>query len=184
MPHLFPKLPLPFRDTLEVYSQEIKDLALVIIGQMGKALKIEEKEIKELFEDGIQMMRMNYYPPCPQPDKAIGLTPHSDSIGLTILLQLNQVEGLQIRKDGFWVPITTNGIYKSIEHRATVNAEEERVSIATFYSPNEDGVVGPASSLISEETPPRFRSIGVKNYFKGLFSQKLDGKSYVDGMRI
>ncbi|KAL9323857.1 hypothetical protein ACSQ67_008714 [Phaseolus vulgaris] len=193
MPHLFPKLPHPFRHTLEVYSQEIKDLALVIIAHMGKALKIEEKEIKGLFEDGIQMMRMNYYPPCPQPDKVIGLTPHSDSIGLTILLQLNHVEGLQIRKDGLWVPvnpfpnafiITTNGIYKSIEHRATVNAEKERVSIATFYSPNEDGVVGPASSLISEETPPRFRSIGVKDYFKGLFSQKLDGKSYVDVMRI
>ncbi|XP_014503569.1 protein SRG1 isoform X1 [Vigna radiata var. radiata] len=201
MPHLFPKLPLPFRDTLEIYSQEMKDLALNIIGHMGKALKIEEKEIKELFEDGIQLMRMNYYPPCPEPNKVIGLTPHSDGIGLTILLQVNEVEGLQIRKDGFWVPvkplpnafivnvgdileIITNGNYKSIEHRATVNAEKERLSIATFYSPKEDGVVGPASSLISEETPPRFRSIGVKDYFKGLFSRKLDGKSYVEVMRI
>ncbi|CAJ1957730.1 unnamed protein product [Sphenostylis stenocarpa] len=105
MPHLFPKLPLPFRDTLEVYSQEMKDLALVIIGHMGKALKIEEKEIRELFEDGIQLMRMNYYPPCPEPEKVIGLTPHSDGIGLTILLQVNEVEGLQIRKDGLWVPV-------------------------------------------------------------------------------
>jgi len=51
------------------------------------------------------MMRMNYYPPCPQPDKVIGLTPHSDSTGLTILLQLNQVEGLLIRKNGLWVPV-------------------------------------------------------------------------------
>jgi len=78
----------------------MKDLALLIIGHMGKALKIEEKEIKELFEDGIQLMRMNYYPPCPEPDKVIGLT-----IGLTILLQVNEVEGLQIRKDSFWVPV-------------------------------------------------------------------------------
>lgn len=50
---------------------------------------------------GIQLMRMNYYyPPCPEPEKVIGLTPHSDGIGLAILLQLNEVEGLQIRKDG------------------------------------------------------------------------------------
>ena len=46
-------------------------------------------------------MRMNYYyPPCPEPEKVIGLTPHSDGIGLAILLQSNEVEGLQIRKDG------------------------------------------------------------------------------------
>ncbi|TKY49256.1 SRG1 protein [Spatholobus suberectus] len=201
MPHLFPQLPLPFRDTLEVYSQEMKDLAMAIIGHMGKALKMEEKEIKELCEDGMQLMRMNYYPPCPQPEKVIGLSPHSDGIGLTILLQVNEVEGLQIRKDGSWVPvkplpnafivnvgdileIITNGIYRSIEHRATVNSDKERLSIATFYSPRQDGVVGPASSLITEQTPARFKSIGVKEYFNGLFSRKLDGKSYVDVMSI
>jgi len=78
---------------------------MVTIGYIGKALKMEEMEIKELFEDGIQMMRTNYYPPCPQPEKVIGLTNHSDPVGLTILLQLNEVEGLQIRKDGMWVPV-------------------------------------------------------------------------------
>ena len=45
-------------------------------------------------------MRMNYYPPCPEPDKAIGLTPHSDVDALTVVFQLNETEGLQIRKEG------------------------------------------------------------------------------------
>ncbi|KAK1272464.1 Protein SRG1 [Acorus gramineus] len=49
---------------------------------------------------------MNYYPPCPQPDKALGLSPHSDLGALTILLQVNEVQGLQIMKDDLWVPIT------------------------------------------------------------------------------
>ncbi|RDX96308.1 Protein SRG1, partial [Mucuna pruriens] len=201
MPHLFPQLPLPFRDTLELYSHKMKILAMIIIGHMVKALKIEEKEVRELFEDGIQMMRMNYYPPSPQPEKVIGLTNHSDSVGLTILLQTNDVEGLQIRKDGMWIPvkplpnafvvnvgdileIITNGIYRSIEHRAIVNSKKERLSIATFYSPRQDGVVGPASSLITEQTPPRFISIGVKEYFKTFFARKLEGKSYRDALRI
>ena len=35
----------------------------------------------------------------------IGLNPHSDGIGLTILLQINETEGLQIKKDGIWVPV-------------------------------------------------------------------------------
>jgi isopenicillin N synthase-like dioxygenase len=83
----------------------MKNLALIIVGHIGKALKMKEMEMRELFEDGIQMMRMNYYPPCPQPEKVIGLTNHSDPQGITLLLQLNDVEGLQIKKDGMWVPV-------------------------------------------------------------------------------
>jgi len=72
---------------------------------MGKSLKMEEAEMRDLFENGIQSMRINYYPPCPQPEKVIGLTPHSDGVGLTILLQVSEVEGLQVRKDGMWIPV-------------------------------------------------------------------------------
>ena len=96
---------LSCRDTLELYSEELKNLLMVIVEQMGKALNMEDMEMRGLFDDGIQAMRMNYYPPCPQPEKVIGLTPHSDPVGLTILLQVNEVEGLEIRKDGRWVPV-------------------------------------------------------------------------------
>jgi isopenicillin N synthase-like dioxygenase len=83
----------------------MKNLALIIVGHIGKALKMKEMEMRELFEDGIQMMRMNYYPPCPQPEKVIGLTNHSDPQGVTLLLQLNDVVGLHIKKDGMWIPV-------------------------------------------------------------------------------
>ncbi|PNX79484.1 protein SRG1-like [Trifolium pratense] len=146
-------------------------------------------------------MRMNYYPPCPQPEKVIGLTPHSDGSALTILLQLNDVEGLQVRKNGTWVPvkplpnafivnigdileIISNGIYRSIEHRATINSEKERISIATFYTSKHDGEIGPAKSLINEVTPARFKRIGLKEYLKNLFARKLDGKCFLDSLRI
>lgn len=84
---------------------ELKNLGITILGKMAQALKIEAEEVEELFGNGFQSMRMNYYPPCPQPDKVIGLTPHSDAVGLTILLQVNEVEGLQVKKDGKWVPV-------------------------------------------------------------------------------
>ncbi|KAK2368273.1 protein SRG1 [Trifolium repens] len=45
-PHLFPQLPLPLRDTLELYSQEMKNLAMVIVGHIAKALKIDEIEMR------------------------------------------------------------------------------------------------------------------------------------------
>ncbi|XP_027341601.1 protein SRG1-like [Abrus precatorius] len=201
MPNLFPHLPLPFRDTIELYSQELKNLAMVIIAHLEKALKMEEMEIMNLFEDMRQSMRMNYYPPCPQPEKVIGLAPHSDGVGLTILLQVNEVEGLQIKKDGMWVPIKplpnafivnvgeileiiTNGIYQSVEHRATVNSEKERLSIATFCNPNQEVEVGPGASLITEQTAAQYKRIRMEEYFKGLFARKLDGKSYLYTLRV
>ena len=35
----------------------------------------------------------------------MGFTPHSDTSRITILNKVNEVHGLQIKKDGMWVPI-------------------------------------------------------------------------------
>lgn len=200
-PHLLPNLPLPFRDTLDEYSREVKKASLKTLMFIAKAVNMEVEEMKALFTDGMQAMRMNYYPPCPQPEQVIGLTPHSDAVGITFLLQLNQVEGLQIKKDGMWIPvkplhdafivnigdilqIVTNGVYKSIEHRATVNSVKKRLSIATFLNPNVDGDFGPAPSLITPETPERFTRVTVVDFFKNLFSRELKGKTMIDQYRI
>ncbi|KAL7611366.1 protein SRG1 [Lactuca sativa] len=196
-PHLFPNLPLPFRDTLHAYSKELKNVALKTLCFIANALKMESTDMITLFKEGMQAMRMNYYPPCPQPEQVIGLTPHSDAVGITILLQLNEVEGLQIKKDGIWIPIkplpnafivnigdileiVTNGQYKSIEHRAIVNSEKERLSIATFLNPNLDGDLGPAPSLITPDTPPKFKRVSVVDFFKDLFSKELNRKTFIE----
>ncbi|KAK5824391.1 hypothetical protein PVK06_019163 [Gossypium arboreum] len=95
------------------------------------------------------------------------------------------MEGLQVKKSGVWVPIrplenafvvnigdimeiVSNGVYPSVEHRATVNSVKERLSIVTVYSPRLDGDLGPAPTLLSPQTPPLLKRIGVADYFKGL----------------
>ncbi|KAK8493066.1 hypothetical protein V6N12_030649 [Hibiscus sabdariffa] len=186
-PHLFPNLPLPFRDDIGAYSVELRDLALKILGFQAKALGMDPDDMR-IFEGGYQTLRMNYYPPCPQPEVAIGLSPHSDGVGITILLQINEMEGLQIKKDGAWIPIKplpdafvvnigdilemiTNGTYPSIEHRAVVNSEKERMSIATFYCPKLDADIGPAPSLVTPQTPPKFKTLPISHYFNELFKR-------------
>ncbi|KAF9620868.1 hypothetical protein IFM89_015109 [Coptis chinensis] len=200
-PSLFAKIPRPLRETLEAYSLELRTLARTILGKMAEALQMDTEEMKELFSDGVQSMRLNYYPLCPQPEQVIGFTPHSDADALTILLQLNETEGLEIRKDGKWIPvkpvpnafvvnigdimeIVSNGVYHSIEHRAIVNSVKERLSVATFYSTKLDAELGPAPSLITANNPASFRTVAVEKYFKEFFARKLNGKSYLDFMRI
>ncbi|MED6153818.1 hypothetical protein PIB30_105786 [Stylosanthes scabra] len=200
-PALFPILPKPFREALESYSLELKKLCVKLLELMAKALNINPNELLQFVDEGLQAMRLNYYPPCPQPDKVIGLNPHSDAVLLTILLQANEIEGLQIRKDENWLPIKpipnafvvnigdmleimTNGIYRSIEHRATVNSEKERLSIATFQNPRMDSLLSPAPTLVTAERPVMFKEITVADFVKAYFSKELKGKSQLDMLRI
>jgi len=90
---------------------------------MSKALKVEPNEMLDLIDDITQSMRMNYYPPCPQLKNVIGLKPHSDANALTILLQVNDTEGLQIIKDGQWISI-----------KPLLNALEKQISIVWWSS--------------------------------------------------
>jgi isopenicillin N synthase-like dioxygenase len=93
------------RETMEAYLKELQKLAMTLLEHLGKALMIEMREMKEMFDDGMQSVRITYYPPCPQPEQVMGITPHSDATGITILHQVNGVEGLQLKKDGVWIPV-------------------------------------------------------------------------------
>ncbi|KAK9118026.1 hypothetical protein Scep_016119 [Stephania cephalantha] len=65
----------------------------------AKNLGLEAEKLTDHFKDGTQGMRMNYYPPCPQADKVLGISAHSDANGLTLLLQVNQVQELQLNQE-------------------------------------------------------------------------------------
>jgi isopenicillin N synthase-like dioxygenase len=78
----------------------------------------------------------------------------------------------------------TNGIYRSIEHRATINSEKERITIATFHSPRLNAILGPAPSLVTPKSSKVFNKISVEDLFKVYFSRQLEGKSYIDATRI
>lgn len=93
------------RNPLESYLLELQILAMKLLGFIAEALKVDLKEIGEIFDDGLQSVRMTCYPPCPQPELAVGFRPHSDATAITILNQVNGVDGLQIKRDGVWIPV-------------------------------------------------------------------------------
>lgn len=64
----------------------------------------EMESILKQVEDGSQLMVVNCYPPCPQPDLTLGMPPHSDYGFLTLLLQ-DEVEGLQILHEDRWLMV-------------------------------------------------------------------------------
>ncbi|KAK9130293.1 hypothetical protein Sjap_010780 [Stephania japonica] len=194
--------PLTFRESVNKYSSEMERIKTILVGLMAKNLGIDQHKFIDLFKDGLQSMRLNYYPPCPDPSKVLGISPHSDATAITILLQLNEVDGLQIRHDGHWVPvkmlpgallvnigdvveILSNGIYKSIEHRVVINKEKERLSVATFHEAHKSVLVGPLRELIiNNGGTEKYRSVTSDEFVKLILSQKLDGKSLLDVLKL
>ncbi|KAL8152319.1 hypothetical protein V2J09_010079 [Rumex salicifolius] len=67
---------------------------------------------------------------------------------------------------------------------AVVNRETERLSVAAFHNPDLDLEIGPSPSLLNSKNPARFGRIIAMDYLRCYFSGKLEGKSYLDVIRI
>lgn len=86
----------------------MEELALKLLELIARSLHLRPDRLHGFFgDDQTTYMRVNRYPPCPRPDLALGLGRHKDSGALTILLQDDDVGGLDVRRrtDGEWVRV-------------------------------------------------------------------------------
>jgi len=195
-----PDNPPNYREVAGEYFKETRKLALRLMAAISESLGLKSDYIPTVFKDGIQLSVLNLYPRCPEPDQTMGFAPHSDQGGLNILLQ-NEVGGLQVRHDGRWVAIepspntlvvnvgehmeiVSNGRYKSVEHRAVVNAEKTRISIAAPNGPAMDAPIFPAPQLIDETHPQLYKSMLYGEYLRHQQSTELRGKGNLDSVKI
>ncbi|KAF7825534.1 putative 2-oxoglutarate-dependent dioxygenase [Senna tora] len=169
----WPSLPSSLREVIDEYGAEVVKLGGRVLKIMSRNLGLEDEFLLKAFggeEELGACLRVNFYPSCPQPDLTLGLSPHSDPGGMTILLPDDHVSGLQVRRGNDWITVKpasdafiinigdqiqvlSNAIYKSIEHRVIVNSNKDRVSLAFFYNPRSDLLIEPAKELVSEERP-------------------------------
>lgn len=77
-----------------------------VLELLSEGLGLEKKVLKsKLGDEEMEMeMKINMYPPCPQPELALGVEPHTDMSALTLLVP-NNVPGLQVWKQNHWVAI-------------------------------------------------------------------------------
>lgn len=73
--------------------------------------------------------------------------------------------------------IITNGVLKSVEHRAITNSGAARMSMAVFIMPSMESFISPAKELVNEENPPLYKSFVFKDFLKiytDLSAKRLD----------
>ena len=100
------------RCILEEYTVKMKKFTEVVSKAMAKSLKLEEDCFLNQFGEKAELQaRFNYYSCCERPDLVLGLKPHADGTGYTIILQ-DDVQSLQVSKDGHWftVPAISNAL--------------------------------------------------------------------------
>ncbi|KAL5853302.1 hypothetical protein ACOSQ3_008420 [Xanthoceras sorbifolium] len=187
---LWPNDHARFCDVMDNYQKKMRILAEQLTKLIFKSLDIyseeeeEEEEMKWWDDDPSTALQLNSYPSCPDPSRALGLAPHTDTSIITILHQstISTGGGLQIFKEGIgWIPvlpvsgalvvnvgdllhILSNGRYTSVLHRVFVNQNWHRLSMAYFYSPPTDSSVKPLAKILNSGQPPRYRSVTVREF--------------------
>ncbi|CAL4923119.1 unnamed protein product [Urochloa decumbens] len=200
--------PPTFRHALERYSVEIGDLTRRLLGFMAADLGVSPAALLGAFfvGDGAakgQSVSMHHYPACGRRhrDKVVGIPPHTDTLGLTLLLQADDTPGLQVRRAGRWFPVRplpgalvvnvgdvmevlSNGAYGSALHRVVPHAERGRTTVAMFHDAYVDGVVAPLPELLrGGEATARYRAVGKVEYDAGSAETLAAGGRFLDSLK-
>ncbi|XP_022744022.1 probable 2-oxoglutarate-dependent dioxygenase At5g05600 [Durio zibethinus] len=198
----WPSSPDSCREVIDEYGKELVKLGGRIMKILSINLGLREDRLQNAFggENFGTCLRVNFYPKCPQPNLALGLSSHSDPGGLTLLLPDHEVPGLQVRKDGKWITVKpaqhafivnigdqiqvlSNANYKSVEHRVIVNSSMERISMAFFYNPKSDIPIKPVEELVSSDKPALYSPMTFDEYRLFIRLRGPQGKSQVESLK-
>ncbi|KAG0575682.1 hypothetical protein KC19_5G023100 [Ceratodon purpureus] len=170
-------------DFIAVYEEAnlvFRTLAMEILDILIEGLRVDAKHFQAHKKESQGVLRANYYHQSKAADQVLGLIPHVDGNLFTILHQ-QDVSGLEVLKDGSWIPITprndafcinvadimqvlTNDEYTSVQHRAVGPKTQARLSLAYFLTPAAGVTLVAAPELVNSLHPPRYRPFTWKDF--------------------
>ncbi|XP_068342572.1 gibberellin 3-beta-dioxygenase 1-like [Pyrus communis] len=182
----------------EEFEREIKRLASRLMWLMLASLGISKDDVewdgpKGDDQNASAVFQFNSYPSCPDPDRTLGLVPHTDSSLVSIVHQSN-IDGLQVFREGTgWftiqpVPgalvinvgdlmsILSNGLYSSVLHRVLVKRAQHRISLVYHYGPPAAVKIAPLAKLVGPSHPPLYPPVTNWNEYIST-KAKLKGKA-------
>ncbi|XP_024969159.1 flavanone 3-dioxygenase 3 [Cynara cardunculus var. scolymus] len=200
--HQWPDNPPDYREKMGEYAMKARHLAIELMGVITESLGIGPKYLGTKMEDGLQVLAVNCYPECPEPHMALGLPPHSDYSCITIVLHSSCGLEIMDTSDATWrlvpelhgalqvhigdhVEVLSNGLYKSMVHRVTLNNKKTRVSIASLHSLEMDEKMATAKELTDDEHPKKYKESSFSDFLDFLSNNDItEGKSFIESLKI
>jgi len=198
-PIIWPERPPAIHELVPRYHEALKRLGQQLVRLASLALDLPETFLDPFFEDpGIVLRFVNYpdqlEPPAPG---QLRYGAHHDYGGLTILRQDDAPGGLEVRDlKGVWHPVPpspdgfvinigdlmsrwTNGRWRSTLHRVVnpgreISGTTQRLSMVTFFSPNEQSEIACLPSCVTLDKPARWPPVKAGDYIHDKIMKSMD----------
>ncbi|TVU41562.1 hypothetical protein EJB05_15091, partial [Eragrostis curvula] len=193
----WPDKPRRIREVVERFLVATRALGMELLRLLCEGVGLRPDYFAGELSGGDVIVNVNHYPPCPDPARTLGLPPHCDRNLITLLRQGDVPGLQVAYRGGDWIDvrpvpgafvvnfghqlearlrqsfsdnacdIATNGLLKSVEHRAIPDATRPRTSVATFIMPTEDCLVAPAEELVAAAGEgPRYRAVTFRDFME------------------
>ncbi|KAE8712420.1 1-aminocyclopropane-1-carboxylate oxidase-like protein 1 [Hibiscus syriacus] len=186
-------LPEVCRDVVMDYTKKVMTLSFTLLELLSEAIGVNPGCLKDMGCADHMFLMGHCCPPCPQPELTMATTNHKDSNIITVLLQ-DQMGGKFIPMNleycihdmviivfmlfpSYNAQLISNDKFKSVNHRVLAKQTGPRISVACFLRMSETGsrLYGPIKDLLSENNPPIYRDILIKDYLSEYYSKPIDG---------
>lgn len=177
-PNLWPAEVPQFKEVAYGLYQALDALGLKMLSAIAEHLHLPADFFNDKVDLGNSILRPIHYPPITQENIPNVRAGQHEDINFITLLIGSSAEGLQLlRRDGSWLPITTQGdaivcnigdmlqrltnhVLPSTTHRVVnppgEKARQPRYSIPFFLHPNPDYLIETLPHCISNERPNRY----------------------------
>lgn len=191
----WPQKPTRYREIVAKYTQEMRALGLKILELICEGLGLDPKYCSGGLSES-PLLLGHHYPPCPQPSLTLGTPKHRDPNLVTILFQENDINALQVFKDGEWIvvepipyafvvniglllQIISNGRVIGAEHRVVTNSGTARTTVAYFIRPTKENIIEPAKPLTCSGAPPIYKPITFDDFLKIFMTKGPDVETFL-----
>ncbi|KAJ4838808.1 hypothetical protein Tsubulata_011255 [Turnera subulata] len=191
------------REIIIKYSEHVTQLGNTLLELLAEALGLKPNHLIDMDCGKAESIMGHYYPACPEPDRTLGGSAHRDPLVFTILQQ-DHIGGLQVLHKGQWINVTpipeafiinigdltqliSNDKFKSVDHRVLASSLGPRVSVPCFFPSTASTIhrsFGPIKELLSDENPPIYKEVTVKEYLALFQSRVLGSSSALDLFKL
>ncbi|CAN1312063.1 1-aminocyclopropane-1-carboxylate oxidase homolog 1 [Linum perenne] len=193
----------PPMESVPEYTAEMIKLGELLFQLLSEALGLDKNHLKDI--DCLEGLGLgcHYYPPCPQPELAIGAVQHCDICLLTIILQ-DQIGGLQVFRRGSWIDVPfvpgamvvnigdllqliSNDRFTSALHRVKSKKTGPRISIPAFFghgTTKSTRKYGPIKEMLSDNDPPKYKETTIRDFFLKSYKKGANEFSILPQLKI